>query len=143
MTTPFNDAIDQIATDFLALTPPDRTDVTYTHLGDTLEATDRGFFFEPGNRVVVEEVAGSGVTRCQWDTTATLMLSILADGKTDLREAVTNEMNTFARAVERRSTWPSGVLEVWTGDSAPAGLDQELGLARVNLNLFMLTEETD
>ena len=151
MTTPFNAALEVIAQDWAATTPPDRTAVRDHDLGDVApEAldehaadSDRGFFFGEGLRSApLDESADGEVTRVQWVTTATLVLCIVGASRAQLRRAVGSEAPRRGRRLEARTVWPSGVMEVWTSEVRTEAM-VEAGVAVASLEIFLLTEETD
>ena len=147
--------LDRIAEDWIALQPATRPDVAYHALEggeayDDPEAgalvtdlhADRGFFFAVQSRSPVEE-AGETLTRARYEVQATLLVGLLAIGRADVRMVLTEEIAALARAVEGRTEWPAGTIEVLTGQAALEVVDEETGLAAATLNLSCYVEEVD
>lgn len=149
MTTPLNDAFDSIATIFAALTPPSRTSITYHRLSQSGEVeapgfdADRGFWFEVSGRQTVEE-RNNQVGLTDWTATIFCLLfqSPEADGREASQESQANELNLLARALERATVWPSGVLEVET-TASNIEVDDEQRITLLSIGLTITTEETD
>jgi hypothetical protein len=147
--------LDQVAADWIALVPATRPEARYHALegGEALAEpelgalvsdlhADRGFFFEVASRVPIEE-AGETLTRCMYQVTATLVLGVLQVGRADVRTVATQEIARLARAVEYRTSWPAGVLEVLTGEAGVQAIDDEAGLAAATLAMMCFVEEDD
>lgn len=147
--------LDQIASDWIALVPASRPEARYHALegGEALAEpelgalvsdlhADRGFYFEVQSRSPIEEV-GETLTRAMYQVTATLLLGILQVGRADVRAVATQEIARLARAVEYRTSWPAGTLEVLTGEAGVQAVDDEAGLAAATLQLMCFVEEDD
>lgn len=145
MTSPVTAAASQIATDWAALVPPDRTTIGYreetTRARFTGTTGDRVFFFGLPSRESVEAQCGAALSQVLWGLVARLRISQAGRTRDELADAVANESNLLMRAVEKRATWPAGVLEVQTEATAPE-LDDN-GDAIVIFEFLILTEETD
>lgn len=149
MTTPLNDALDSIATIFAALTPPSRTSITYhriSHAGE-IEApgfdADRGFWFDVLGRTTIEERNNQvGLTDWEVGVFCLLLQSPEADGREASQESQANELNLLARALERATVWPAGVLEVET-TATGIEVDDDSRATVLSIGLTITTEETD
>lgn len=143
MAHPLTSLLDEIAEDWEALTPPDRTTIRY-HVLDELEprqgtTSDRGIVWDVPDRIVVEsESAGTAQTR--WACSATLRLGSAGRSRKKLREAVIAETALLMQTIERRTSWPAGVWSVETGDSA-ASIDPDTEDVLVSLAFEALVGE--
>lgn len=147
MTTPLIALMTQIADDWEALTPPDRTSVVY-HESDaramlTGSAGDRGFVFGLATRVVPSGEFGAALTQVTW--TFDIMVRFSGSGRSmsARSDAVAREINLLCRSIETRASWPAGVLAVITRDAVPDSADGELGDVIYTLGISALCEETD
>lgn len=147
MTSPVNAALDQIATQWAALTPPDRTAVRYREQPGRRQAMsgtsgDRVFELGLPVREGVIGQTGPSSTTVAWKSQATIQLSQAGRSAGALRRAVANEANLLQRNVEMTSTWPAGVIEVITGPVVPEQPDPK-GDVFLTFDLQITTFETD
>lgn len=148
MSSPVVTAISQIATDWAALTPPDRTSITYAeNVGRrkmTGTAGDRKFWFRPPTRTEVLAQRGTSWSIVEWSVVSELRLSQAGRNLDDLADIATNESNLLMRAVEKRESWPSGVIAVITDDAVTdfEG-ESENGDLLVSMFFRIQTQETD
>lgn len=148
MTSPVVEVMNQIATDWIAETPPTRTTSRYHE--DTRPAAkrrgntsaDRAFWWDLPMRLAPVAEDGSAATQVDWIIRAHLLLSAAGRGFAALADAVANESNQLLRAVEQRTAWPAGVIEVITEDTQP-DRDAESGDAEVVMTFRVLCSETD
>lgn len=147
MPTPVNNVIAQIAADWVATQPPDRT-TTYPYVyasDETVDPNDqlshRCFWFEPSVRgEPLSETSDSSLV--PYECQAVLILD--SDGFTpdEFREALANEAALLARAIEVRTTWPAGTWEVITRKPDPPRLVDEGSTAvMVTFNIEVLVGE--
>ena len=143
----------RIAQDWETLTPSTRIHARY-HALDGSEAiygsdptsvgldmvADRGFAFDVGSRTTIEESADD-LVRCVYQVVATLIASVGEIGHRDASESLAADIRQLARAVEDRSTWPAGVLEVLTGAAEINEPEDDSGLASATLELMLFVEE--
>lgn len=146
MVAVLNSALAQIATQWEALTPPDRATVRYHEadgrrrmLGGT--AGDRVFEFDLPVREEISGQAGPAYTTITWRVTAQIQLSQAGRSGQAMRAAVATEGNLLSRNVERTSSWPVGVIEVITGPAVPEITDR--GDALISIEFQITTFETD
>lgn len=136
----------QIADTWEALTPPDRSAVTYHAVESrrklTGDAGDRGFFLHLPRRG--EPIAEAGITASQvpWTIAAELRLSQSGRSIDDLCDASTNESNLLARAIEKTSSWPANTIAVIT-HAVESTHDEESGDVIVTFEIEVQTSETD
>jgi hypothetical protein len=145
MATPVVATLSAISTAWEALTPPDRTTVTYHELDGRARrsgvAGDRGFVFSLPRRMEAAGHAGVAATQVWWLCSAELRLSQAGRTRATLADAVANESNLLMRSVEKTSSWPSNVNAVVTRGTE-VDLDDG-GDAIVVLEFDILTSETD
>jgi hypothetical protein len=114
------DALEQIATDWQALTPPDRVTKRYHEIDGKRfldgASGDRSFYFEIPTRA--EPHAESGVRAAQvwWNCVGKVRIGGAGRSVRSLQHASADEGNQLARSIEARSTWPASVLAVVTRD---------------------------
>lgn len=134
----------QMEVDWLALTPPDRTSVTYHLLSDSLESmsgptADRGIMWEVPDRVQVLSDTGDNA-QVEWAVEAILYLRASGRSRRALRNAIAAEGALLMRAVEARTAWPVGVLAVESGDVSTE-IDEESGDALLSLGFRAFVSE--
>lgn len=145
MTATVISAVDAIETLWEALTPPDRTTVSYHRVdtGTALEgnAGDRGFVFDPPVRNAPVAEAGAPASQVEWSIQVRIRLNRSGRDIRSLHNAVANEGNLLARAIEKEPNWPAGVLDVSTGNIIPEVVMG--GNVELVTEITILTEETD
>src|SRR5262245_51737323 len=108
------DALDQIATDWEALTPPDRTTKRYHEVDgkNFLDGStgDRSFHFEIPTRAEVSINEGVATSQVWWNCVAKVRIGAAGRSIKQVFRASANEGNQLARAIEARSNWPAQVL---------------------------------
>jgi hypothetical protein len=101
MASPVVATLSAISTAWEALTPPDRTTVTYHELDGRSKrsgtAGDRGFWFSLPHRDEVQGEAGAAASQVRWSCTAELRLSQAGRTRATLADAVANESNKLMR----------------------------------------------
>lgn len=146
MSSPVVAFMGQVVTDWEALTPPTRATITYHSLDNKRRlastAGDRGFAFDLPIRNAVIAEAGAAETQVEWLVNANLRLSQGPFSAYELASAVANESNLLLRAIEIRSSWPAGVLEVITEPTEPER-DPDKGDALIKFTFRVLCAETD
>lgn len=147
MTTPIVALMTQIADDWEAVTPPDRTTITYHECdGNSLlagNAGDRAFAFGLPERGDPVGERGPDMTQVRWQIPITVRFGGSGRSLAARADAVANEINLLMRAIELRSVWPSGVLEVITGAAVPREIDIDTGDVAYETTVTALVEETD
>lgn len=119
MTTPIVDMMDALATLWTGLTPPDRTSVTYHHLDQAEPQTewvvlDRGFRFDlPQRSVPAAAAADRTKTLVEWVVAVTFHVARRGRGFLAYAKAVANETAQLAFAAESKTSWPTGISEVF------------------------------
>ena len=119
MPTPVNDVLTQIATDWIATSPPDNASAfPYFHASDETvdpngQLSHRNFWFEIPLRGE-PEAETSATSQVRYACQAILVLD--SDGYTpsEFRAAIVNEQSLLIRTIELRTTWPAGTGEVIT-----------------------------
>lgn len=148
-----DDALDRISKDWVGLTPRTRPNRSFHCLdayGEGMEpeigryardlSLDRGFYFEVTNRETQEE-ASDDLARVRYAVAATLVVNLGEVNRPSVIKALRGDMAQLARAVDVRSTWPLGVLEVETRNTEYNEPDEEAGLASATLELSVFVEE--
>lgn len=106
-----SDVLDQIKTDWEALTPPTSTSETYHAMTSERElqgaSGHRGFYFAlpQGGYPVLQ---GAGLEVVEWQVPAMLRLTNAGLGITELSKAAASESKLFRVAIHDRTTWPAG-----------------------------------
>lgn len=139
-----NTAIAQIATQWEALTPPDRAAVRYHEVDgrkSSLKGSSADRLFEFDLPVRQEPVGQShSSTTVQWATTARVRLSQAGRSGQALRIAAADEAQALTRSVELTSTWPVGVVEVLTEAANPTQ-DSDRDDVTLEIGLLITTFE--
>lgn len=146
MTTPLTAALDQIASDWAALTPPTDPTIAYHRIDDEEGplggSDDRGFTFEITGSETLGEGADGNSSQKIWDVSGLLLLGGERMGREDSEEAIANESNLLDRSIDRRAAWPTNVIEVQT--EGLGGVERlESGDIALTMNFQVYTGETD
>ena len=127
-----------------ALTPPDRTDVSYRHVDsqDSHEGLDRSFWFDVPTGGEPQAERGNAMTEYQHNVV--IRLRLMAEGYTQrtLFNRVANEAVLFIRAIDKaaETSWGSGVLNVITNGYTTDRVRDEVV---VSMPITAHVEETD
>jgi hypothetical protein len=136
----------QISTTWEALTPPDRTTITYHELDGRGRSAgtsgDRGFWFDLPQRSEPILEAGPASSLVSWELEVVLRLSQAGRTRSAMADAVANESTLLARAIEKTSSWPSNTLAVLTRGTR-SERDGPDGDALIYFAINLLTSETD
>lgn len=147
MTTPLIALMTQIADDLEATTPPDRTTITYHECDGRgmLSGTsgDRSFVFGLVTRADPSGERGPEMTQVTWHFPVVIRFGGSGRSLSARADAVASEINLLARQIEKRATWPSGVLEVITGEASPSDSEDDTGDCIYTLGISALVQETD
>ena len=148
MSSPLVAALDQIDALWEALTPPDRTDVTYHSIANRVLSTgasgDRSFYPDPSPSSEPTAEAGVDATQVWWDAPYRLRLQQSGLTRGAAARAVANEVALLSRAVMKVSSWPANVLDVvYAGHEFSFSEGDDQGDLLVTINLRVLTSETD
>ncbi len=146
-------ALDRVSKDWVALTPRTRPNRAFHALdayGEVMEpeigryardlSLDRGFYFEVVSRETVEE-ASDDLARVRYSVAVTLVANLGEVNRTTVIKSLRGDIAQLARAVDVRSSWPAGVLEVETRGTDFNEPDEEAGLASATLELSVFVEE--
>lgn len=149
--TALNAALDHVARLWAQVVPEDRPSQVYHRLDEGTseidpskrndDAADRGFYFEQGVSTTLEE-RGSDLELRETPITARVFFSVERIGAAKLRASMDNEIQRLRRAVDTETVWPSGVLEVFTDEPGPEGVDEADNLAASSIVLVVTAEES-
>lgn len=147
MTSPLAAFYDVLESTIEALTPPDRTTVTYRHVdgheSPAGSSSDRQFWFpEPTSGDATAERGGA---MTEYAHSISIVLKLVQDGYgiRERADRVANEAVLIARAIDKISeqSWGAGITEVITaGYTVEAGRRNDL---LVTFPLTVHTQETD
>lgn len=145
MTSPVGAVLAQIATDWAALTPTDRAEVTYRELssGDlrSSAARDRSFTFSAPEQLEIVGLTADGQrAQVRWDLPAVLYLRGERYTPTTLAAAVADDTSQLRAAVDARTSWPSGVVYVGVREVRTDAVDD---FTLSILYIECVTEETN
>ncbi len=105
----------RIADDVEALTPPTDATLTYHEVDGRRKlsgsAGHRAFWFEPPIRSEVV-LFSSACSVAEWELELKLRLRGAGKSVADAADAVADESDLVARAIEQRADWPIGTYEV-------------------------------
>ncbi len=146
-------ALERITRDWVALTPRTRPNRSF-HCLDAYQVDvepevgrfardltlDRGFYFEVQTRTTEEE-ASDALARVRYVVQVTVMAALGEVTLPAVIKSLRQDTSQLARAIDVRSTWPTGVLEVETRDTTYNEPDEEAGLASATMELSVFVEE--
>lgn len=119
MTTPLASVKTQIATDWEALTPPDRTDHLYHQVDGRLEpGWDRAFWFDHAH-LLRPTGWTAGATTADWLLHIEIQFCAAERSLRDYTDATENCVTQLRRAINTRGTWAAGVYGVQADTAIP------------------------
>lgn len=136
--------ISQIVADIEALVPATRPTLRYYCLDTSLTTregptSDRGFSFTLPSAEVVS--LRGAVSETKWDFSLVVMLSESSASPHAFRSTVVNEATAIRSAIDARSSWPAGTIQVVTR-GFDITVDDETRDVQVAIALTVLTEES-
>lgn len=145
MASPVVSAIDAIATLWAALTPPTKALPAYKRVEGRVKRTgttgDRCFYFAGPAVASIDAELGASATHKRWRFEGRFALSQAGRSNKAMVTAIANETALLMRAIDKKASWPSGVLEVQTLSSS---VEQEPGEdALISIEIEALCAEED
>lgn len=114
MVTPVVALLDQIETTLEGLTPPDDTGTPYRRVREEdPQEVHRAFWTEMPVRGEIEAEDDDGA-QVRWSLPLVVYFASQGRGMRAMANTVADETNRLARAIEKVTSWPTGVLEVIT-----------------------------
>jgi len=146
MASPLVTVQSALETEWEALTPPDRTAITYRHTEgqDTNKgfSGDRVFWFDVPSDGTATDERGAVMTEYVHAFVARVRLISAGYTQRTLFNRVANEAALLIRAVDKKSenTWGSGIINVITdGYTTERGKEEVI----LSINIRAFTQETD
>ena len=147
MSSPVTTLMSTIATTWAALTPPDRTTIAYReltgHRAHDGTSGDRSFRWRLPQRTETIAERGPDASEVEWALVAELRITAAGRGSAALADAVANETNLLARALEKLSNYGAATILEVTLDGVSAEIEPESGDAICEFRITALTWETD
>lgn len=143
MAATFTTAHSEAVTLIEALTPPDKTTITYHNVdGIRKFLGNRVFYFGFPSRLEPALHAGTGQTLVAWSVSIFLRLSQAGRSHDGFVDVVANEANLITRAINTKTDWSAGIYFVEASE-AIAEEDESDGDVVIEFILRIECGETD